>query len=120
MTGDALKAYLKEHWPRIKEELLAGRYQPQPVRKVEIPKPGGKGCAIGHPTVLDRLIQQAMHQVLDPMFDPDFSESSYGFRPGRSAHQAVLTSPRVCSEQAGDGWWTWTWRSSSTGSTTTS
>ena len=85
----ALKGYLQEQWPRIREELLAGTYHPQPVRKVEIPKPGGGTRMLGIPTVLDRLIQQAMQQVLSPLFDPGFSASSYGFRPGRSAHQAV-------------------------------
>jgi RNA-directed DNA polymerase len=91
MPWDQLRPYLKEHWPRIKEELLDGRYKPSPVRLVEIPKPGGKGMrALGIPTVVDRLIQQALNQVLTPVFDPDFSDSSYGFRPGRSAHQAVL------------------------------
>ena len=91
MTVDELLPYLRQHWPRIKEELLEGRYQRAPVRKVEIPKPGGKGMRmLGIPTVVDRLIQQALHQVLAPISDPGFSESSYGFRPGRSAHQAVL------------------------------
>ncbi len=90
MSTGELRAYLKAHWPRIKEDLLAGRYQPSPVRKVEIPKPGGKGMRqLGIPTVLDRLIQQALLQVLQLVFEPGFSESSYGFRPGRSAHQAV-------------------------------
>jgi RNA-directed DNA polymerase len=89
MSVDALPVYLREHWPRIKEELLAGRYEPGPVRQVEIPKPGGGLRSLGIPTVLDRLIQQAVHQVLQPLFDPDFSESSYGFRPGRSAWQTV-------------------------------
>jgi RNA-directed DNA polymerase len=89
MTVAALLPYLQEHWPQIKAELLAGRYEPSPVRLVEIPKPGGGLRPLGIPTVLDRLIQQALHQVLQPLFDPDFSESSYGFRPGRSAWQAV-------------------------------
>jgi RNA-directed DNA polymerase len=89
MPVTALKGYLQEEWPRIREELLTGRYHPQPVRKVEIPKPGGGTRMLGIPTVLDRLIQQATHQVLTPLFDPGFSTSSYGFRPGRSAHQAV-------------------------------
>ena len=83
MTVDDLRGYIVVHWRRIKEELLEGRYEPQPVRKVEIPKPGGKGMRqLGIPTVIDRLIQQALHQVLQPVFDPDFSESSYGFRSG--------------------------------------
>jgi len=91
MTVEDLAAHLREHWPGIKEQLLEGRYEPQPVRGVEIPKPGKKGTRrLGIPTVVDRLIQQAMLQVLHPVFDPGFSESSYGFRPGRSAHQAVL------------------------------
>jgi RNA-directed DNA polymerase len=84
-----LRGYLKVHWPGIKEALLAGRYEPAPVRRVEIPKPGGGVRQLGIPTVVDRLIQQALHQVLQPVFEPEFSESSYGFRPGRSAHQAV-------------------------------
>jgi RNA-directed DNA polymerase len=91
MTVEQLRAYLREHWLRIKEELLADDYHPQPVLKVEIPKPGGKGMrTLGIPTVIDRLIQQALHQVLSPIFEPDFSESSYGFRPNRSAQQAVV------------------------------
>ncbi len=91
MTVEQLRAYVREHWLGIKEELLAGDYQPQPVLKVEIPKPGGQGMRmLGIPTVVDRLIQQAMHQVISPLFEPSFSESSYGFRPKRSAHQAVL------------------------------
>jgi len=91
MTVEQLKAHLQAEWPRIKEALTEDRYIPEPVRRVEIPKPGGKGVRkLGIPTVTERLIQQAMLQVLDPIFDPGFSESSYGFRRGRSAHQAVL------------------------------
>ena len=90
MSVDELKPYLQTHWERIKEQLLEGSYQPQPVRRVEIPKPGGKGMRkLGVPTVVDRLIQQALHQALNPLFDLDFSAHSYGFRSGRSAHQAL-------------------------------
>jgi RNA-directed DNA polymerase len=92
MTVEQLWPYLEAHWPRIREDLLAGRYQPAPVRGVSIPKPGGGVRVLGIPTVLDRFIQQAMHQVLMPLFDPDFSTSSFGFRPGRSAHEAVLAA----------------------------
>ncbi len=99
MTVEQLRAYLREHWPGIKAELLAGEYQPQPVRKVEIPKAGGKGMRmLGIPTVIDRLIQQALHQVLSPLFEPSFSESSYGFRPNRSAQQAVLKAREYVRE----------------------
>jgi RNA-directed DNA polymerase len=92
MPVEQLGGYLKAHWPRIKEDLLAGRYRPAAVRGIEIPKPGGGMRLLGIPTVVDRLIQQAMHQVLMGLFDPDFSSSSYGFRPGRSAHDAVLVA----------------------------
>ena len=99
MTVEQLRAYLREHWQRIKEEVLADDYHPQPVLKVEIPKPGGKGMrTLGIPTVIDRLIQQAMHQVLSPIFEPDFSESSYGFRPHRSAQQAVAKAREYVRE----------------------
>jgi RNA-directed DNA polymerase len=99
ITVEQLRAYLREHWLRIKEELLAGSYQPQPVRKVEIPKPGSKGMRmLGIPTVIDRLIQQALHQVLSPLFELSFSESSYGFRPQRSAQQAVLKAREYVRE----------------------
>ncbi len=88
MVGD-LKAHLKANWPGIREQLREGRYTPLAVRKVEIPKPGGGKRMLGIPTVQDRLIQQALHQVLSPVFEKTFSNHSYGFRPGRSAAQAV-------------------------------
>ncbi len=91
MTVEALEGFCREHWTRIREELLCGTYEPQPVRRVEIPKPDGKGVrTLGIPTVLDRLIQQALNQVLTPIFDPTFSDGSFGFRPGRGTHGAVV------------------------------
>jgi group II intron reverse transcriptase/maturase len=89
MTVEALSDHLRAHWPRLREELLAGRYQLAPVKRVAIPKPGGGERELGIPTVLDRFIQQALLQVLQPLFDPTFSDASYGFRPGRRAHDAV-------------------------------
>lgn len=98
MTTKDLEAYLKKHWQQIKDELLAGRYQPSPVKQVEIPKPDGGMRKLGIPTVLDRLIQQALNQVLSPIFDLNFSESSYGFRPGKNAHQAILKAKEYIAE----------------------
>jgi len=98
MTTEDLKAYLKKHWSEIKDELLAGRYKPNPVKQVEIPKPGGGKRKLGIPTVMDRLIQQALQQVLSPIFEPNFSESSYGYRPGRNTHQAVLKAREYIAE----------------------
>lgn len=89
MQVDELRPYLKEHWENIKQELLEGTYKPSPVRRVEIPKSDGGVRLLGIPTVLDRFIQQAIQQVLTPLFEPMFSDSSYGFRPGKSARQAV-------------------------------
>lgn len=93
MTVFELTPHLKTNWPRIREELLGGQYTPSPVLRVEIPKPDGKGMRLlGIPTVLDRFIEQAILQVLTPIFDPHFSESSYGFRPGRGCHGAVTAA----------------------------
>jgi RNA-directed DNA polymerase len=98
MTVDELKDHLKAHWPQTREQLLEGRYTPQPVRQVLIPKPGGGTRMLGIPTVLDRFIQQALLQVLSPVYDPTFSPNSYGFRPGRSAHQAVRQSKKYIAQ----------------------
>ena len=98
MTIDEAVEYLREHWPTIRSQLLEGTYQPQPVRRVEIPKPDGGVRKLGVPCVVDRLIQQALLQVLQKRWDPTFSEHSYGFRPGRSAHQAVAQAQRYVAE----------------------
>jgi group II intron reverse transcriptase/maturase len=102
LTVEELPAHLKQHWPVIREQLLTGRYQPSVVKRVEIPKPGGGVRMLGIPTVLDRFIQQAVLQVLQPVIDPTFSESSYGFRPGRRAHDAVCQAQRYV--QSGRRW----------------
>lgn len=97
MTTEDLKRHLVDNWQYIKDALLNGKYKPQPVKEVEIPKPGGGVRKLGIPTVVDRLIQQALHQILSPIFEKEFSESSYGFRPGRSTHQAVLKAQEYVS-----------------------
>src|SRR3954453_6923114 len=102
MTVGQLSDYLKQYWPEIREQLLNGIYEPKPVRRVEIPKPDGGVRKLGIPTVLDRLIQQAGMQVLQRHWDRTFSEGSYGFRPGRSAHQAVAQAQQYIAE--GYGW----------------
>ncbi len=92
------KEHLKRHWPTIKAKLLAGEYIPSPVRRVDIPKPQGGVRTLGIPTLTDRLIQQALHQVLSPIFETDFSAHSYGFRPGRNAHQAVKAAQQYVAQ----------------------
>jgi len=99
MTVAELEDHLKKYWPTLREKLLEGKYIPSPVLRVEIPKPGGKVVRkLGIPTVTDRLIQQALHQVMNPIWDGKFSEHSYGFRVGRSAHQAVLQARAYVEE----------------------
>jgi RNA-directed DNA polymerase len=102
MTVEELPAYLEQHWPAIREQLLSGTYEPKPVKRVEIPKPDGGVRKLGIPTVLDRFVQQAVQQVLQKQWDPTFSEHSYGFRPGRSAKQAVAQAQKYIAE--GYGW----------------
>ncbi len=98
MTTEELVPWLREHWASVRQALDAGTYRPSPVRRVVIPKPGGGERLLGVPTCLDRLIQQAIAQVLTPIFDPGFSGSSFGFRPGRSAHQAVKVARRCIQD----------------------
>jgi RNA-directed DNA polymerase len=98
LTVDGRSAYLKEHWPAIREQVLTGRYQPTVVRRVELDKPGGGVRQLGIPSVRDRFLQQAVLQILQPALDPTFSESSHGFRPGRSAHDAVCQAQRYVQE----------------------
>src|SRR5271155_2980171 len=99
MTVAALADYLKQHWPAIREQLLNGTYEPKPVRRVEIPKPDGGGVRkLGIPSVLDRFIQQAVLQVMQRRWDRTFSNHSYGFRPGRSAPQAVAQAQKYAAE----------------------
>ena len=102
MTVEELPEHLKQHWPAIREHLLSGTYEPQPVKRVEIPKPDGGMRKLGIPTVLDRFVQQAVQQVLQRRWDPTFSAHSYGFRPGRSAQQAVAQAQQYIAE--GHGW----------------
>lgn len=102
METEELLSYLQDKWEPIKSQLLAGTYRPEPVRQAQIPKPGGGTRTLGIPTALDRMIQQALHQALTPIFDPSFSDRSYGFRPGRSAHQAVRQTQQYV--QAGRRW----------------
>jgi group II intron reverse transcriptase/maturase len=98
VTVDQLEDLIRARWPQIKEQLLAGAYKPQPIRRVEIPKPDGGVRVLGIPTVMDRLLQQALLQVLTPIFDPAFSEASYGFRPGKRGHDAVRRARRYVEE----------------------
>ena len=101
MTVDDLPGYLRKQWPTLRDQLLSGAYVPQAVKRVEIPKPGGGVRRLGVPSALDRFIQQAVLQVLQPSWDPTFSEHSYGFRPARSAHQAVAQAQTHIAEGYG-------------------
>jgi RNA-directed DNA polymerase len=102
MEVKQLRNHLREHWAEIKEQILSGTYEPRPVRRVDLPKPGGGTRMLGIPTVIDRLIQQAIHQILSPLWEAGFSPHSYGFRPGRSAAQAVKAAQGYI--QSGKRW----------------
>lgn len=102
MRTEELRPYLRAHWGRLTQELLEGRYRPQPVKRVEIPKPEGGVRELGIPTVVDRFIQQLILQVMEPLYEPTFSAHSYGFRPGKSAHQALEAAREQVA--AGHGW----------------
>ena len=101
-TIEETASFLRENWPELRQRLLNGNYRPRPVLRVEIPKPRGGVRKLGIPTVTDRLVQQAISQILMPVFDPEFSESSYGFRPGRSAHGAIKQAREY--QQSGKRW----------------
>ncbi|PAF21165.1 group II intron reverse transcriptase/maturase, partial [Shouchella clausii] len=102
MTTKSVRSYLMENWDPLRRAIMEGTYSPQPVRRVEIPKPSGGVRALGIPTVIDRLIQQAIAQVLSKKMDPSFSENSYGFRPGKRGHDAVKKAKTYIQE--GYGW----------------
>ena len=123
MSTAKLEPHFRRHGAEIRAKLASGRWTPSPVKRVEIPKPGGGKRQLGIPTVMDRLVQQALLQVLQPIFEPRFSEPGWGFRPGRGAHDAVRSAQRGqhggMSARARTGWWIWTSPSSSTTSTTT-
>ena len=99
MKIEVFPDFLRQHWETIRQKLLDGTYAPSPVRRVEIPKPDGTKRPLGIPTVLDRVIQQAIAQILTPIYEPVFSEHSFGFRPARSAHDAIITVQRKSKEK---------------------
>src|ERR1035441_10893406 len=119
MTTQQLRDHIRAHWETIRNKRLAGTYAPSPVRRTEISKPNGGKRMLGIPTVLDRWIQQMLLQELQPIFDPTFSEHSYGFRPGRGGRKTPCQRRKRTSGAVKSGWWTWTSANSLTGSTTT-